>query len=297
MKKENGFLKRMGETYKNSSKPALVVYIVIRTIMLICLVMELLVFKNYHNAFLCVVSLLLISIPTFIKSTTSIRLPSALEITVVVFVFAAEILGEIGNFYHSIPFWDTILHTTNGFFAAAVGFGFIDLLNKHAKRTQMSALFVSLVSFCFSMTVGVVWEFAEFSVDRLFKFDTQKDVIITDISTVTLNPDGKNSEVKIENIDHTVLYDKDGNVLATIENGYLDVGIYDTMEDLFVNFVGAVVFSVLGYFYIRKRDKFEFVEELIPYGHNEQIADGIAEFEQKLTESDKKDEDVPELDS
>ena len=32
---------------------------------------------------------------------------------------------------------------------------------------------------------------------------------------------------------------------------YLDVGIMDTMKDLFVNFIGAVVFSVFGYLYSR----------------------------------------------
>ena len=37
--------------------------------------------------------------------------------------------------------------------------------------------------------------------------------------------------------------------------GYLDIGLLDTMNDLFVNFIGAVVFSVIGYFYVKAGGK------------------------------------------
>ena len=122
----------------------------------------------------------------------------------------------------------------------------------------MTPIFVALVSFCFSMTVGVVWEFAEFGADRLVRFDAQKDWLVDNISSVALNPDGENEPVKVDGIAYTILYDADGNELAVIEGGYLDIGIIDTMKDLLVNMAGALVFSVFGYLYIHKRDRYRF---------------------------------------
>ncbi|MGN1338668.1 MAG: hypothetical protein ACI4WS_00080 [Oscillospiraceae bacterium] len=228
---------------------------------------------NFQNVMLCFLSIALMIIPVFLRSKTGITLPNVLEIAVIVFVFAAEILGEIANFYNRIPIWDSILHTTTGFLAASVGFGLIDLLNTHSKRIQMTPLFVALLSFCFSMTVGVLWEFFEFSGDKLFNKDMQKDRIVSTVASVSLNPSGENKEIVVKNIDHTVLYDKDGNELAVIEGGYLDVGITDTMKDLAVNMVGAVVFSAAGFLYIHRRDKYKFAEGFIITVDNPTSAD------------------------
>ena len=46
--------------------------------------------------------------------------------------------------------------------------------------------------------------------------------------------------------------------------GYLDIGLIDTMEDLFVNFIGAVVFSIIGFFYVKSRGKGRFARRFIP---------------------------------
>ncbi len=250
------------KNYKDSKKSYIIV-LNVSVFLVICVMIRQIFLGNIQNVLLCVLSVALMYIPVFLKSTMKITLPNALEIAVIVFVFAAEILGEIANFYGRIPFWDSMLHTTTGFLAASVGFGMIDLLNTHSKRIQMTPLFVALLSFCFSMTVGVVWEFFEFSGDRMFRKDMQKDRIVTTVSTVMLNPDGENKEVVIKNIDKTILYDKDGNELAVIEGGYLDIGLIDTMKDLAVNMIGALVFSALGFLYIHRRDKYKFAGRFI----------------------------------
>ena len=131
----------------------------------------------------------------------------------------------------------------------------------------MSPLFVALVAFCFSMTIGVMWEFFEFGADKFLKYDMQKDVIVDTISTVKLDPDGKNKAVIIKDIEKTIIQSKDGdgNIKETVvDGGYLDIGIDDTMQDLIVNFIGAVVFSILGLLYIQNRDKYKFAENFIP---------------------------------
>ncbi len=261
-KKKHDAITKLSEKYRNSSKQSIIVYLIIRGIIIGVMIRQI-TLGDWHNVFLCGLSLVLLFIPFFLRSTFKINLPSVLEIAVFLFVFAAEILGEIANFYGHIPIWDTMLHTVTGFLAAAVGFGTIDLLNRHSKRLKMTPLFVALVSFCFSMTVGVVWEFGEYAVDRLLKFDTQKDRIITEISSVKLHPEGENEEVKINGISYTIIFDADGNELARIDGGYLDIGLRDTMKDMLVNMIGAVVFSAAGFLYIHRRDKYKFAESFI----------------------------------
>lgn len=157
-----------------------------------------------------------------------------------------------------------MLHTLNGFLAAGIGFSLVDLLNENSKRISLSPAFVAIVAFCFSMTIGVLWEFFEYGADRYFKTDMQKDYIVNTISTVTLDPKKDNNAIIIDGIEYTILYDANGNELTTIEGGYLDIGIIDTMKDLFVNFIGAVAFSIIGFLYIENREKYKFATNFIP---------------------------------
>lgn len=213
---------------------------------------------NFYNVFLCALTTLLFNIPRFVNIRLNIYFPTALEIVILLFIFAAEILGEIQSFYTIFSNWDTILHTINGFIMAAIGFALIDILNQAPNiHFNMSPIFVTFVAFCFSMTVGVLWEFYEFAADYFFHTDMQKDFIVNTISSVSLNPSGLNETVKIKNIASTVVNGvMDGSeVQYVIEGGYLDVGIIDTMKDLIVNCIGALIFSVIGVFYIKKRGK------------------------------------------
>lgn len=259
--------KKIKEFYKENNKKTLVIYIVLRLLVIISMIWQLFR-QNWSNVFLCVLTLILFTIPYFLDKKFKIELPTVLEIIILLFIFSAEILGEIQNFYGTFKHWDTILHTINGFLCAAIGFSLIDILNQNEKiRMKLSPIFVALVAFCFSMTVGVLWEFFEFGADTFFRTDMQKDRIITSMSTVTLHPEGKNISVKIDNIYSTIInyLDKNGKEESKIiEGGYLDIGIIDTMKDLLVNFIGAVVFSLIGYLYIKNRDKYKFAEEFMP---------------------------------
>lgn len=265
-KKLKNFQNELKNTWKEKGKSSVAVYFILRALVIICMVLEFLR-GDLNNAFLCLLSLILFLVPFFVEKKFKIDLPNALEIIIMLFIFSAEILGEINNFYGSIPYWDTMLHTINGFIAAGVGFALIDLLNQNIKNINLSPLFVAIVSFCFSMTIGVLWEFFEYGWDINFKTDMQKDRIVRSINSVLLNENHENVPVNIEGIDHTIIYsiDKDGNLVENIvEGGYLDIGIHDTMKDLFVNFIGAVCFSIFGYLYILNRDKYNFISHFIP---------------------------------
>ncbi len=228
---------------------------------------------DYYSVFLCVLTLALFNIPYLVENWLKVDLPVVLESIILLFIFSAEILGEIGSFYTHIPWWDTMLHTLNGFLMAAIGFALIDILNNSPKfHITMSPLFVAFVAFCFSMTVGVVWEFFEFFMDYFALTDMQKDRMITDISSVLINPSGLNDTIIIKDIESTAVTLKDGTV-HVFEGGYLDIGIIDTMKDLLVNLIGAVVFSVIGYFYIIGRNKGKFAEKFIPQLMTEEEAE------------------------
>ena len=242
------------------------VYVILRGLVILTLIMQI-IHRNFENVFLCVLTLFLLLLPLIIDHKLNIKLPTVLESLIFVFIFAAEILGEVYNFYGHVKNWDTILHTINGFLCAAIGFSLVDILNQSSKiREKLSPVFVALVAFCVSMTIGVLWEFAEFGADVFLKTDMQKDTVINEMSSVNFNEEHKNKAVILENIFKTQIFYKDGdkNEVLTIENGYIDTGLIDTMEDLFVNFIGAVVFSILGFLYIKNRDKYKFAENFMP---------------------------------
>ena len=110
-------------------KSSFMVYFILRLLVIVVMILQIFN-KNYENVFLCILTLLLLVIPSFVQVTMKIELPTTLEIIILVFIFAAEILGEIREFYIVFPFWDTVLHTLNGFLAAAIGFSMVDLLNR-----------------------------------------------------------------------------------------------------------------------------------------------------------------------
>lgn len=199
-----------------------------------------------------------------------IELPNTLEIIILLFIYAAEILGEINAYYVTFPYWDTVLHTLNGFLCAAIGFSLLDILNREGKiGFSLSPLYLAIVAFCFSMTVGVIWEFFECTMDQLFLLDMQKDTVVNTIGSVMLDPTGGNHPGVIRNITDVIVVQSDGTQTALGLGGYLDIGLLDTMEDLFVNFIGAFTFSMIGYFYVRSRGKNKFAKRFIPVVNEE----------------------------
>ena len=229
-------------------RSSFIVFSVLRVLVIVVLVRQLML-RSYESAFFCVLALVLLYVPSWIQVKLRIELPPPLEITILCFIFAAEILGEVNAYYERVPHWDTMLHTLNGFLAAAVGFSLIMLLNDDERLTfDLSPFFLALVAFCFSMTIGVLWEFFEFAMDRFFAMDMQRDTVVHVIHSAALDMTHSNKVVTVPDIHDVVI---NGESLGM--GGYLDIGLIDTMKDLFVNFIGAVVFSVAGFFYAKSK--------------------------------------------
>lgn len=251
------------------------VYTGLRFLVFIVMIMQIFN-KNYENVFLCILTLLLMIMPSVIQAAFKVEFPSLLEIIILFFIFAAEILGEISAFYLKFPYWDTILHTLNGFLCAAVGFSLVDIMNRQKRmQFELSPLFTAVVAFCFSMTIGVLWEFFEFGMDCIWRLDMQKDTVVSSISSVLFDPLQSNRPIQMNNIQRIAINGEEIGI-----QGYLDIGLFDTMYDLIVNFIGAVTFSVMGYFYIKHRNSKSIVEGLVPEPWSkDKIEDNF--FEQK----------------
>ena len=270
-------------------RSSFIVFYTLRILVLVALVRQIML-HNYEGAFFCVLTIVLLYIPSWLQVKLHIELPPPLEITILCFIFAAEILGEVNAFYVNVPNWDTMLHTLNGFLAAAVGFSMVLLLNDDERLTfDLSPFFLALVAFCFSMTIGVLWEFFEFGMDYFFHTDMQKDTVINSIYTVALDPTRTNKLVAVKGIQDVVI---NGESLGL--GGYLDIGIIDTMKDLFVNFIGAVVFSVTGFFYARsKGEKRTAAQSFVPSKKTEET-DYLKQARAESAAEDAADPENPE---
>ena len=209
------YTRQLRNSYREN-KGAFIVYSVLRLLVLLTLI-RCMFTKNYQSAMLCVLSLILFLVPAFLQDKMKLTIPPVFQAIIFGFIFAAEILGEVNHYYVRIPGWDTML-----------------------------PFYLTLVAFCFSMTIGVLWEFFEFTMDQLFLLDMQKDFIVQQIGSVTLDPARMGTPIPVKEITDTVIHTASGETW-TVEGGYLDIGILDTMKDLLVNLVGAVVFSLIGY--------------------------------------------------
>ena len=263
-KKGLGHVLRTAADALRRKRAVAAVYVLLRFLVILTMVAQF--FNgNYESVFLCLLTLVLFLLPTILERALMVDLPNTLEVIILLFIFSAEILGEISAFYTTFQGWDTILHTLNGFLCAAIGFALVDLCNRHERVSlSLSPVYMAIVAFCFSMTIGVLWEFFECAMDQLFLLDMQKDAVVQNISSVMLDPTGGNNPVVIRDIADVIVVTGAGEEIALGLGGYLDIGILDTMKDLAVNFIGAVVFSVIGYFYVKNRGKGGFASRFIP---------------------------------
>ena len=264
MSKKKPDRKKFREQFQQS-KGKLITYFVLRAIVVAVLVLSL-IDGRYQSAAICMLTLVLFIMPSLVERRLKIDLPDTLEIIILLCIFAAEILGELQSFYVRVQGWDTMLHTINGFLFAAIGFCLVDLFNRSRSfRFELSPVFLAIVAFCFSMTIGILWEFFEFSMDYFFHFDMQKDTVLHAFASVALDPTHSNVPIWVDGITEVTI---NGQELGL--GGYLDIGLYDTMKDLFVNFIGAVVFSIIGYFYVKSRGKHKFATHFIPVVETEE---------------------------
>ena len=151
-------------------------------------------------------------LPRFLSRRVRLDIPKGMITAYAIFLYCAIFLGEVRNFYYTVPHWDTILHTFSGVATGALGFSIVSLLNKSDDIAfSLSPFFVALFAFCFALSLGVIWEFYEFTIDSLFDLNMQK------------------------------------YALETGEPLFGQAALMDTMKDLIVDALGALLMAIVGY--------------------------------------------------
>ena len=217
-------------------------------------------FINDHRmVFISVLTIFLFLLCLFIERILRVRFPFLLRFFIFSFIFLAEIFGEVFNFYSTVSFWDNFLHFLSGIITSCFGFSLVYVFLERCVKVKNLFLISFLFIFCFSISIGVFWEFTEFGFDRYFGFDMQKDTYVKGFNTMSLDNDDVVVS-RIRGIDRTEIYVSDSVIV--LDGGYLDIGLIDTMEDLFMNVVSAFIVALCGSFYIVGRKGFSFMELL-----------------------------------
>ncbi len=205
--------------------------------------------RRWNGVVTGVLTLLLLFLPALCELLLSIRLGSYFKITAYLFIFSAGMLGEMADFYGRIPFFDDLLHVISGFLFAALGVAVATICAGRAEEGTLPALLTASFSVCFSVGVGVLWELFEYAADRILHTDMQKDTLLHALHSVFFSDGTARRVLHIGKIEQSVILAADGQ--ETVLFGYLDIGLFDTMNDLVMNLLGAIVFCALLYRYLK----------------------------------------------
>lgn len=186
---------------------------------------------NTTTVVAALLSLVLMTITSYLKK--KLNLDKKLELLIYIFIITTEVLGQIYHFYTRVPIFDIIIHTYSSFVISYIA---LIIIKKHKLPKIITILFI----FSFAMMCESIWEIFEFGTDHLLKTDMQKDTIINEITSCYLSENGDTPTTMV--VDNVVV----NNISFTDKyNGYLDIGLYDTISDMSCALVGALIFIII----------------------------------------------------
>ena len=170
----------------------------------------------------CCLGIVVMFLPSLIKKKFNLAIPGYMFVLYFIFLYCAIYLGEVRNFYYAVPHWDTMLHTFSGAMLGALGFTIAELLSDSPNsKVELSPFFIAFFGFCFAVAAGAVWEIYEYTIDSIMKLNMQK---------------------------------------YAFEDGTLKLGraaLNDTMKDIIVDVVGALIMAVIGFIFKKHGRKFK----------------------------------------
>ena len=170
----------------------------------------------------CIAGLLVMMLPSVLERRLSLHIPHLMYVLYDVFLYCADFLGEVHDFYYRVPHWDSILHFFSGLMLGTLGFILVDFLNRSNKtKVTLSPAFVSIFAFCFALAVGSIWEIYEYTMDGVMGLNMQKYLLA----------------------DKTVLIGRDA--------------LQDTMKDIIIDAAASLLAAVMGYLSIKKRSNMQ----------------------------------------
>lgn len=204
------------------------IFILIKIVVAIHLLFSL-INCEWTAIFVCLLNLILLLLADFVKN--KICYNNLLHVLIYIFLTCSLLGGEVYYLYTRISFFDVVMHVLSSFIASALAFYIIKLF-----KININKFLLMTFIFSFAMMVAALWEITEFSIDRLFKIDMQKDTVISEVNSVLLSSDGESvvrKEIKKMKIgEYTV-------------DGYLDIGLYDTIEDMICAVFGSILFILM----------------------------------------------------
>lgn len=218
------------------SRPERAKYVLLLLSEVFCLI-SLFVFASQHMMYQTIVALLSVAVaavPYLVERYSGYTMTMALYVFFQTYCLGM-LLGDGYNWYYHIPWWDKLMHTSAGVVFAVLGFLLVELTDKqHAVNLWMRAAF----AVCFSVTVSALWEFFEFGLDCFFGTDMQGDTYITFLNSYILGSEA-GTVGSISSIDSVIINGQE-------MEGYIDIGIIDTMLDMIVETLGAVALAVIA---------------------------------------------------
>lgn len=164
----------------------------------------------------------LIIIPAIFTKVSRYEIPPIMEIMYIIFCTGCIILGEIGDFYAKISWWDSMLHLSSGVLFGILGYIIINTMNRFdGKTSKFSPIFVSFWVVCFSLAMAAIWELFEFTVDEIFGTNMQQYLV-------------------------------NGSMLSKEEPLLGHDALRDTIKDLALDFVGSIIPAIIGYIGLKK---------------------------------------------
>lgn len=180
-------------------------------------------------------TLLLVLLPLLLEKLFHCRI--CLPVYIFALAYAiGPMLGHCWKLYYTVPVWDKLLHICGGVMFAILGAYFFDLLVKEKVHSAARTIF----ALCFSIAIAVLWEFCEFGADRFLGMDMQDDMLVTHLTSYLLG-EGVGVTGSIENIQSVVV---NGITLP----GYIDIGLTDSMLDMMLESLGALITCLLMLF-------------------------------------------------
>lgn len=186
---------------------------------------------GFSNLFLVIITTIVVLMPWAIESRYDIDIPDFLEAILLFMLFVSVILGFLNDYYVNVDGFDKLTHTLSGITLSIIAFQTLYILNKSKSVTfKMSPIALSIFAYTFSITLLVIWEFYEFFIDTI-SFNISDGI-------------ARNMQ-RYQNLNTSLVFPQ-------------DYGLYDTMIDLVVGSIGALIVVVVGYLLIRvKKEKIE----------------------------------------
>ncbi len=193
--------------------------------------------KEYAKVGMAILSIIFVLIPDLMQKLFRFRIQTPLYFLILLYTIC-PLLGYSYKFYYLLPWWDDLLHCFAGVIFAMFGAYVPRLIHKDGKN---SVAFCAVFALAFSIAVAAVWEFIEYGTDSLFGTDMQKDTLLAEVRPSYLLGEFFNLPV-----DEMAILGKTTTVINGVTvQGYVDLGLIDTMSDMLIESFGAVIYTAV----------------------------------------------------